>query len=119
MIQPQENYGAGQVTCSNCLGYMPSSARYCPHCGTAADLTSGSTGPTIDQPQVEYMGFWIRVAAAVIDGLITTLVSSLISAAVGVPAVGTIFSVLYYVLFIGLKGQTPGKMALRIQIVDA
>jgi len=32
-------------------------------------------------------------------------------------ALAALGSVLYYVLFIGLKGQTPGKMALGIRVV--
>ena len=69
--------------------------------------------------EVEYMGFWVRLAAAVIDGILTGIVGGIISTATGVPALGSLLTVLYYVLFIGLKGQTLGKMALNIQVVNA
>ena len=68
---------------------------------------------------VEYMGFWVRLAAAVIDGILTGIIGTIIVAIIDVPAIGSLFSILYYVLFIGLQGQTPGKMALKIQVVNA
>ena len=72
----------------------------------------------VAQTETEYMGFWVRLAAAVIDGIITGIIGGIIGAITGVPALGSLFSLLYYVLFTGLTGQTPGKMALGIQVVN-
>ena len=66
------------------------------------------------------MGFWIRLAAAIIDGVVISLASFAIfrftSSLLGSPGILIIW--LYYCLFTGLKGQTLGKMALGIKVVD-
>lgn len=82
-------------------------------------------------------GFWLRLVACMIDGLLLSAVQFVISLALGLAggAVGgydggdpfamlTItwlcsmaVSITYYVFFTGYNGQTPGKMALRIQVV--
>lgn len=68
------------------------------------------------------MGFWIRLAAAIIDGIIISFVSFAFS---HIGIWGLLFPVLffvpwlYYWLFTGLKGQTPGKMAVGIKVVNA
>ena len=76
--------------------------------------------------QAEYMGFWIRFVAALIDAVILGAVSAIIA----LPAFLDLMFLplrflwlfapwLYYWLFTGLKGQTPGKMAVGIKVVDA
>jgi predicted Zn finger-like uncharacterized protein len=78
-------------------------------------------------------GFWIRAVAAMIDGLLLSTVQFALSLALGLAGgygEGESFSVIaitwlcsmavsvtYYVFFTGYNGQTPGKMALRIQVV--
>ena len=100
--------------CPNCGETVLPEASFCPRCGAATDQV---TATVLDVDHVEYMGFWIRLAAWVIDNVVL-LVPSLLAESVlpfwGPVIVGT----LYAVLFIGLKGQTPGKMALGIQVVD-
>ena len=54
-----------------------------------------------------------------IDAIITGVGSTIIGAITGEPALGSLLSILYYVLLIGLKGQTLGKMALHIMVIDA
>ena len=58
---------------------------------------------------VEYAGFRIRLGAFVIDLLITLLATNIL------PFLGPL---LYWWLFTGLRGQTPGKMAFGIMVVD-
>jgi len=67
------------------------------------------------------MGFWIRVAAAVIDGVTVGVISGVLQAFGGTPGmvIGWVFYVLYYVLFTGLRGQTPGKMLIGARVVDS
>ena len=65
------------------------------------------------------MGFWIRFPAAWIDSVLTVLVAAILEPIGGLQGLGALLSVLYYVLFTGLKGQTLGKMALGIKVVDA
>jgi predicted Zn finger-like uncharacterized protein len=82
-------------------------------------------------------GFWIRFVASMIDGLILGAVQFFIGLLLGFAggAAGDfdgsgafalmaitwlcsmVVSVTYYVFFTGYNGQTPGKMALRIQVV--
>ena len=117
----------GQMTesspsnCAHCGASIRAGVRFCPNCGVDTSVTTEQTLDvgTAVQTDVEYMGFWIRLAAGVIDGVLTGTVGLIIDATTGVPVIGSVISILYYVLFIGLKGQTPGKMALNIQVVDA
>jgi uncharacterized RDD family membrane protein YckC len=70
---------------------------------------------------VEYAGFGRRLGAAIVDSLIVGVASGLLGLLApdsgAVQALVVLGSVLYYVLFTGLKGQTPGKMALGIRVV--
>ena len=66
----------------------------------------------------EYMGFWIRVAAALIDGVLTGVAGAILGAVTGIPYLASLLSIVYYVLLTGLKGQTLGKMALGIVVVN-
>lgn len=62
-------------------------------------------------------GFWRRLGAALIDGLILFAVSLTIGLFVNTVLLTWIISIAYYVYFIGSRGQTPGKMAFKIQVV--
>ena len=94
------------------------------------------------------MGFWIRLAAFLIDlplalalsfavGLLMGLVvllADLVGVSVGwleslllddslgveflLRIIGTLVMMAYHTVFIGTIGQTPGKMLLRIKVVD-
>lgn len=79
------------------------------------------------------MGFWIRLVAAIVDGVILGVINGLISFALPAWAMGgttwglpvlvgsglnLVINLLYYWLFIGLKGQTPGKMLVGARVVD-
>ena len=93
---------------------------------------------------MHYAGFWIRLCAKFIDGLILGVVNFLISMAMGVAgatvadstsqpeSLGAVMGVqgilivvqiaigvAFYVFFVGKFGATPGKMALRLRIVRA
>lgn len=89
--------------------------------------------PQTPQEQVVYAGFWRRLGAILVDGLILLSVSFIMSVffggvsttsssvgygLTGIPAL--IFNglvIFYYVFFVGKFGQTLGKMALKIKIV--
>ena len=149
MTQGEQERSGDQAFCPNCGRSMPPNLRFCPYCGQRTESNPGfcshcgtsiapgssfctscgsSTAVATARPsdrgavamaETEYMGFWIRLAAAVIDGIIIGIIGGIIDAITGVPYFSYILSLLYYVLFIGLKGQTPGKMALGIQVVTA
>ena len=82
-------------------------------------------------------GFWIRAVAALVDGFVLFIIQFILGfaltmaglAAIGGSDAGIVMTVLvqlfgiiinfvYYVLFTGSCGQTPGKMALRIKVVN-
>jgi uncharacterized RDD family membrane protein YckC len=68
-------------------------------------------------------GFWARFAAAFLDGLIlgipgNVLVRAVADAAVLGQLLAFIAGVAYYALLEGNTGQTVGKMALGIKVVD-
>lgn len=89
-------------------------------------------------PTFAYSGFWRRVAAALLDGLIVSVPTRIIStvasagesgatigygltpgASLAVSLINTIIGVSYYAYLEGTRGQTVGKMALGIKVVDA
>ena len=112
------------MRCESCGHDNPPEARFCANCGSslapAVELPVPGVEPAAPAVAVEYMGFWIRLAAAIIDYLVIFAVSALLSFR---PVVGSGFAILvywlYHWLFIGLKGQTLGKMAVGIKVVDA
>jgi uncharacterized RDD family membrane protein YckC len=66
-------------------------------------------------------GFWRRFAAALIDGIIVLVVLGVLSAIVKGAGygIGLLLSIAYFVYFEGGEtGQTPGKRALGIRVVD-
>jgi uncharacterized RDD family membrane protein YckC len=79
-------------------------------------------GPPSAAPEVavEYMGFWIRFGAAIIDFIAIAVISFIyLFFAYGPASLLIIFILwLYYWLFTGLKEQTPGKMAVGIKVVN-
>ena len=119
------------VYCSTCGRESDPGARFCDNCGAVLDPGPGSPAYAPGMPyfeqgaqNVEYMGFWIRLAAAVIDGILLFIVNLLVGFLLGLA--GSPLSILvnlligwaYHVGFIAAKGQTIGKMAVGIQVVD-
>lgn len=89
--------------------------------------------------QLVYSGFWRRFAASFIDGIIVGIAQAFLGGVLGIAflpistvsnselvassiattssSIAMIVSILYYVILIGKKGQTFGKMALGIKVV--
>ena len=123
------------VFCATCGREQEPGARFCPNCGAAA---SGGPGyaPGMDYPPGgelaaggEYMGFWIRVAAALIDIILVSIVAAIVGLVLRLilgfgwgdaPAnlIGMVIGWTYHVAFITAKGQTLGKMAVGVQVVN-
>ncbi len=100
------------------------------------EIAEGLTIPPIQQ-QVRYAGFWIRVVAAIIDGIILTIVEMpfsiifgrlMITAnssdqalvmSVANSALSMAMQAAYYTFFVGKFGATPGKLAIGLKIVVA
>jgi uncharacterized RDD family membrane protein YckC len=88
-----------------------------------------------------YGGFWVRVVAFILDGIIIGVVTGALSPIFGQPIIETqtvtaagnevtinyttggalsgLFGLLYFVGFWSLRGQTPGMIPFRMRIVRA
>ena len=113
--------------CSTCGTELRPDASLCPACGASANIEATAPTGTYAQPSIpsgrglpagkEYMGFWIRFAAWVIDLVLLAINATLTILGLTILTFFTGFA--YGILFIGLRGQTPGKMALGIKVVNA
>lgn len=96
-------------TCPACGSPLSDNVNYCPSCGRAIAA-------------FEYAGFWLRVAAALIDGVALTVVNVVIEVAVEgfiaslllQMAAAAIYSIGFW---LAADGQTPGKMVMSIKVV--
>jgi len=85
------------------------------------------TSATAALASAKYAGFWRRFAAYFLDDLILTLGCEAVSWMANVTGndivilisliVILILSFAYYIYFIGDRGQTPGKMILKIKVI--
>lgn len=119
------------MRCQNCGYDNPTEARFCANCGLKIETTAEQPAPaeppgiTPAIPEVagEYAGFWLRLAAAIIDGIILLILSFILRFVIlgfwffWFP-VFFVVPLLYYWLFTGLRGQTLGKMAVGVKVVD-
>jgi uncharacterized RDD family membrane protein YckC len=82
--------------------------------------------------QREYAGFWIRVGAKFVDGIILNVAGQIIQLVIGLalkgsPEVAAGIGVIialginagYMIYFTGKYGATPGKMACKIEVIRA
>ncbi len=68
-------------------------------------------------------GFWRRFVAALLDGLILGVIGGILGAILtdsdnAASGVSLVLGILYYTYFEGSSGQTLGKKALGIRVVD-
>lgn len=65
-------------------------------------------------------GFWIRVLASIIDGIILAIIGAILRQIFGVGPGGglsTLVSIVYVVYFWTTTGQTPGHRALNLRVI--
>ena len=114
---------AAPWACPRCGNEHPAEATHCGRCGldlAAARESGGDQSPVHEAvARREYVSFWIRAAAWAADTGILTVIQLLLTAGFGdLGAFGLLLLFAYRVLFTGLKGQTPGKMLMRIKVID-
>jgi len=125
------------VQCKVCGHNNPHEARFCGNCGATLTTTVEPSPPLLDKSDVvtpgvspvppwvaaEYAGFWIRFGAGIVDAVVVWLIfmalrslNFLFPVFLYLPSL--LFVLLYYWLLTGLKGQTLGKMAVGIKVVN-
>ena len=103
-----------------------------------ATLIKRTAMETIDASALEFAGFWRRLTAFIVDGVIAGIIISTIVASVfpftWIPFVGVThwvpfyrgaiqniisngFNLIYVVGFWMWRGQTPGKMLLNVKVI--
>lgn len=77
-------------------------------------------------PAMAYAGFWVRTAASLIDSVLLLLITAplpllmfIVPSETAVLVLSTLVSALLVILFWSWKQGTPGKLLLRLRIVDA
>jgi uncharacterized RDD family membrane protein YckC len=103
--------------CPKCGTANETFARFCQSCGT--DLSAVT--PTAAVAVATYAGFWKRLAALLIDSVVVSVASGVISAAtIGVGTVSIfVLPWLYEALMLSSEKQaTLGKMALGMAVTD-
>ena len=128
---------AAGAFCGNCGSSLSAEETSSPRSAAAVGPIDATAAPT---EGVEYAGFWRRAVAWLVDSVILYLSISCFSLLIfglrlsdgGEPnfwaaldlalwvAVLSVFLVpaVYGVLFVGLRGQTPGKMLLHVRVVN-
>jgi uncharacterized RDD family membrane protein YckC len=109
------------IQCKQCGYDNPATAKFCGNCGLSLSVQAEIV---VDIEKAEpliaygYMGFWVRFSAIIIDGIVLSVVSFVFYFIFMGPFIALLISFLYHWLFIGLKGQTLGKMVLGIKVID-
>jgi len=131
---------AGMARCSECGREFPGdavlsigNARVCAACKPVY-LQKVREG-AVPQSELRYAGFWIRVGAKIIDGIIVGLPMLVVVLPVmfmaesrlspmaglglqlGLQLLGLIISGVYTTFFLGKYGATPGKMLLKLKVI--
>ena len=83
--------------------------------------TPSYSPPAGGGPSGPRSGFWRRFVALLVDGLILGVVTGILRAMLDddvANGLGTLLGLAYYTYFEGSSGQTPGKKALGIRVID-
>jgi uncharacterized RDD family membrane protein YckC len=122
------------VQCKNCGQDNPPEARFCGNCGAAlvaiAEPSPPGPAPTPLTIAAEYVGFWLRFGAWILDIIMISIIAAVIGTVrVVLEDLGLVFPwgvveffllCIYFWLFTGLnKGRTVGKMLVGIKVVKA
>ena len=123
MADPEQTLNFPADICRSCGAGLDRRARFCSACGTSvipgeAPADGVGTGNIAD---LEYMGFWIRLAAELIDQVLIVLAILLLGLIISLTQLAWIIAVpaIVYLVYKHLKCQTPGRKLLKIKVVNA
>ena len=109
--------------CRSCGTGLDRRARFCSACGASVipgEAPAAGVGNValVDQ---EYMGFWIRLAAQLIDDVLLFIAAILLVLVADITAFIWVLAVpvILYFVYKHLKCQTPGRKLLKIKVVNA
>lgn len=125
---PQER---GRKICPGCHSFNAATSSFCADCGVT--LPREASTPTFGGPA----GFWIRLVAFVLDGVLLVIVDMILSDRLGLPdpdpermeftrflvesipaiLVSLAVSSVYAMLMVGTWGGTVGKLVLGLRVV--
>ena len=110
-------------SCRSCGAALDRRSRFCPACGTSVipgeAPANGVATRVLADP--EYMGFWIRLAAQLIDDLFLFIAVVLLVLVANITEFIWVLAVpvIIYFVYKHLKCQTPGRKLLKIKVVNA
>ena len=108
--------------CRSCGAGLDRRARFCSVCGTS--VIPGEVPvdrvATRDLADPEYMGFWIRLAAELIDYVFIIIAVILLQVVADFTSFVWVLAVPVIIFFVykHLKCQTPGRKLLKIRVVN-
>lgn len=110
---------ATMVACPHCGISVSRAAESCPSCSaTFFDRTGHHAGGGL-----VYGGFWVRLVAWLIDGLIMIVPGFVLNLAVAdhytAAGINVLVGLAYTVGFWIVEGATPGKMVMNLRVVNA
>ncbi len=109
--------------CRSCGVGLDRRARFCSVCGASVIPGEAPAAGVIirDTVDLEYMGFWIRLAAELIDQVIIVLAILLLTLITSLTQFAWVLAVpvIVYLVYKHLKCQTPGRKLLKIKVVNA
>jgi uncharacterized RDD family membrane protein YckC len=121
------------MDCAQCGATLAPGSRFCASCGATVDAgmppgAQGMAGFAPTATAVEYAGFWIRFLAIIIDGVILGIVDTFVGVLLREDFtdtsalsffIGLVVSAAYFTIAHSRWGQTIGKLAVGIKVVDA
>ena len=125
------HFEAGRGLCGGCSASRPSANAeglcaacgsrvgfgqpICPNCGRRQPASAAQ-----NQAAIEYMGFWVRLGARLVDGIVLMLFAMFL-ARLGTAGLAVLLLVVwaYFVSFTVWRGQTLGKIAFGIQVINS
>ena len=126
MPDPEQSLIFQTDFCRSCGAGLDRRSRFCSACGTSvipgeATAAGANTISTRDLADLEYMGFWIRLAAELIDQVIIVLAILLLGLIISLTQFAWVLAVpvIVYLVYKHLKCQTPGRKLLKIKVVNA